>query len=359
VRSVGSIMLAALAILACAAPAAAQLPPGHPELDGPFMRLNLQRPELVVEIPVRWEGAAPDAWSVTVWQPGTLPGPDRPGATERLIARGAGTGAPTGDVLAAVVDPEWRWRLLATPDREVQVRWTWTSGGSADRDEWLRLLSMFTNAGRSDGGMRFAPRPNTVPIFTGSGDLGAPPNPYWVNLGKLVSKRLGKATFLAGGRLRPTVKLPWVVPWEGASVLKGRVVDVRGRNPNFGVVVYSGSSRPRDKEGAGATITARLTPKGRRLARRVGAASLAARLATGGLVDFDHRPIRGEAPISTWVPIDTCFRDDLRPKRHPCAQTCPRFPGMPTGYLMFTALGGVYGSTTCAKGAPLPPDPMG
>jgi hypothetical protein len=146
---------------------------------------------------------------------------------------------------------------------------------------------------------------------------------------------------------------------EGASTLKVRVLFPHGHNPGFGIPVYAGGAHPPDREGAAVKVTARLTKKGRRLARAHGARKLAAKLGSAGIADYWRNPIRGEAPERTWVPIGTCFHDYQRPRSFPCAQTCPPFPGMPTGYLMYTALDMVYGSTTCRRGAALPPVPMG
>jgi hypothetical protein len=346
-------------LVATAAPAGAQMPPSEPVLDGPYMRFNLQRPELAVEVPAHFEGGAPESWSVSIWRPGGLPDPDNPGTTEQLIARGSGVGAPPAELVVPAVDPEWRWKLIGQNDMQTDVRWTWTVGGRPYSTEWDAGLSMFTNSGRSAGGAGGPPLPGRVPIYTGGGSLDAPPDPYVVNLGEAVSDRLDASSFLARGRLRAKLRLPWTVPWEGASKLKVRVLFPRGRHPGFAVPVYAGSSRPPDREGATVAVTARLTPKGRRLVKALGARKLAARLGTAGIADYWRRPIRGESPERTWVPIGTCFRDSQRPKSFPCAQTCPPFPGMPTGYLMYTALDIVYGSTTCTKGAPLPPVPMG
>jgi hypothetical protein len=358
VRTLRAALLTLVALFATATAASAQMPP-RPMLDGPYMRFNLQRPELAVEIPMHFEGGAPESWTVSIWRPGFLPGPDSPGTTEELIARGSGVGAPPAEIAVPSVDPEWRWKLVYQADMETYVRWTWTVGGTTHKTEWLETLSMFTNAGRSAGGADGPPLPGRVPIYTGDGALNPPPDAYFADLGKAVSDRLDASSFLARGRLRKTVKLPWTVPWEGASKLKVRVLFPRGRNPGFGVPVYAGSIRPPDQDGATVAVTARLTPKGRRLATAMGARKVAAKLGTAGIADYWRRPIRGEAPERTWVPIGTCFHDYQRPKRLPCAQTCPPFPGMPTGYLMYTALDSVYGSTTCTKGAALPPVPMG
>jgi hypothetical protein len=132
-----------------------------------------------------------------------------------------------------------------------------------------------------------------------------------------------------------------------------------GRNPGFGIPVYKGSTRPPDQEGAAVSVKVKLTPRGRALARRIGARRFAKTLGKGGIADYWTQPIRAEAPEMTWVPIGTCFHDYQRPKSAPCAQTCPAFPGMPTGYLRYTTFGDVYGSYRCTKGDALPPVPMG
>ena len=358
-RTLRAAFLALIAAAATATSAAAQAPPSEPVLDAPYMRFNLQRPGLAVEMPVHFEGGAPESWSVSVWRPGGLPGPDDPGTTEQLIARGSGVGAPPAELVVPAVDPEWRWKLVYQADMQTYVRWTWTVGGASYRTEWLEWLSMFTNSGRSSGGPGGPPLPGRVPLYTGQGSLNPPPDAYFVNLGKAVSDRLDASSFLARGRVRAKLELPWTVPWEGASKLKVRVLFPRGRNPGFAVPVYAGSTRPPDREGATVRVTARLTPAGRRLVKAIGARKLAVKLGIAGIVDYWRRPIRGEAPERTWVPIGTCFHDYQRPTNFPCAQTCPPFPGMPAGYLMYTALDIVYGSTTCTKGAALSPVSMG
>jgi len=53
------------------------------------------------------------------------------------------------------------------------------------------------------------------------------------------------------------------------------------------------------------------------------------------------------------IPTGSCFPSYDLDKGYPCKQTCPPFPGMPKGFVIFSAIGEVYGSYTCQKGAPL------
>lgn len=354
-------LLSALLLLAVlAGPARAQsIPPGStPQLGGPFMRLNLQAMDMAVEFPASFPGGDPDQWVASVYRPGTLPGPFNPGAPEKLIARGAGAGRPATFSLP-VLDPEWRWVLVRVPDLQVYVDWTWTIGGVTYRARWLEFLSMFTNAGRSQGAFGdFGAPPGSVPIYAGPGSINSPPDAFEVALGHAVSDRFDASSFLAGNRPRGSLRLPWTVPWEGSSRLTVLVKFPNGRNPGFGIPVYEGTTRPPDKEGARVSVKVRLTSRGRRLARALGARAFAKKLGTRGIVDYHTRPIRAEEPERTWVPIGTCFHDHQRPKAFPCSQTCPPFPGMPKGYLLYTALDSAYGSETCTKGEALPPVPM-
>jgi len=160
------------------------------------------------------------------------------------------------------------------------------------------------------------PLPGRVSPYTSDGYLSPPPDAYFPNLGKAVSNLLDASSFLARGRLRAKLKLPWMAPWEGASTLKVRVLLPRGRYPGFGVPVYAGSTRRRDQEGA----TGRLSFGHRnvvdqitaiahgRLRRPIGAARrfappvTAPKAAGGGRSQGDPSPAVGEAKLAGAVP---------------------------------------------------------
>jgi hypothetical protein len=154
------------------------------------------------------------------------------------------------------------------------------------------------------------------------------------------------------------VKVPWTVPPEGASSVKVAVKFPKGRNPYFGIPVYSGSASP-GAPGAKPQIKVKLTPKGRQLVKQLGAGKVAAKLGSAGIVDYDWQPDKpGWGRRTLYAPIGTCFHDYQRPESFPCSQTCPPFPGMKKGYLMYTTLESVYGSDTCTKGAPTTAVPL-
>ena len=333
---------------------------GHAKLD-----LNLQAPEMTADLSMHWQGGEPESWTVSLWRAARQGSYLAAAAPPMEIARRSGTGATTGRLPLPVVDPEWRWRFLSYSEfGPLELRIQWRSEG---RDHEVRdtqaHLWLFTNAGRSlgaDDGSSVAPPGGMTPIYNGIGDLTYPPDPYWVRLGAQVAKDFEAKTFLAGGRLRPTVRISWEVPPSGARRVRADVVDSPRKGPAWGAAVYRSANVAPGAPGTTTTLTARLTPKGRALARKVGARRLAARLAATGVVTFFHEPLPGdEGPQKTYVAMGARMRDSQRPKGYPLTQTCRPFPGMPSGFAVFDLLGSVYGSYSCVKGAPLTPVPMG
>jgi hypothetical protein len=213
--------------------------------------------------------------------------------------------------------------------------------------------------------MRWPPEPalpGHFAIFTGEGFAGAPPDPDYAEYGKLAHRVTSPSTFRRHRKLRRTAVVPFLMPLEDARTLAAKVRYVRKRGPAWGTTVYArklsvpGAAQP----GARLDVRTRLTPAGKRLARRLGARKLARALAEHGVLDMTSTSTNTSYPFTKiYVPMGTCFTDAQRPHGHPCAQTCPRFPDMPTGYLIFGALGRMWGSQVCKRGDPLPPEPMG
>jgi hypothetical protein len=150
------------------------------------------------------------------------------------------------------------------------------------------------------------------------------------------------------------------VPPLGATSGRANIEDVPRATPRDSVVVYKGkrSIAAGAAPNSRADIHTRLTPAGRKLAKRLGARKLAARLASGGRIWLISRQPRSMNPLQRLpVPMGNCFADDQLDPGYPCKQTCPPFPHMPTGYVIYATLGQTYGSPTCTKGAPLIPWP--
>jgi hypothetical protein len=350
-----------VAILVIAAPASAQSPADPPQVTSDGLRMNLQAADLTIQFAAQFPGGPPDSWTASVIRPARRDTADQLGWPDTELARGSGFGGP-GEYALPVTDPEWRWRFIATLDQEVFLRWTWTEGGETFSTSQLVFLSMWTNTGKSAGqprvGPGFAEIPGSVPIFMPRDPdeiLIAPPEPEFVAIGRAVSDGLGASSFRSGRKLRTSVQVPWTLPPGLAKTLKVKVKYPRGRNPGFGIPVYTATVSPPATAGAQAPVKAKLTPRGRTLVKQLGAKKVAARMASAGAVEFWWQPIRLQAPRTLYTPIGTCFHDYQRPARSPCSQTCEAFPGIPKGYLMYTVHEHVYGSDTCRKGDPLPP----
>jgi hypothetical protein len=352
--------LAVTAALATAGPAWA-IPP-HPVCDEQFMTINLQRPAPAVEMPLHFEGGQPDgSWTIVIDMPGSLGGTTRDGkpVPERELARLVGSG-PMQDPVVPIADPDWRWRLLDGGDVFTYVEITWTTGGATytsggDGCGWLRTTT--------DRGPYWPEPalPGHFPIYTGAGYAAAPPDPDYEAYGKLAHRVTRPSTFRRRRKMRRTAVVPFLMPLEGARTLAAKVRYVGRRGPAWGTAVYARKLSIPDavQPGARLDVRTRLTRAGRRLGRRLGAKKLAGALAAHGVLDMTSTSDNESYPFTKiYVPMGTCFTDPQRPRSHPCAQTCPPFPHMPTGYLIYGALGRVWGSETCTKGDPLPPEPM-
>jgi hypothetical protein len=337
----------------------------QPVYDGPRMKLNLQAPELVVEVPMHFENGDPDTWTLSVVYGASLSGGPRGEPIPELkIARSSGAGAVRNPSLP-VLDPELRWRFIGNIDMPVRLVITWTSGGQTRTWEEGDFLSMYTNRGRSHGGNDYTPQPGVqrFPIYTGEGTLKAPQDPYYAHMGKLVRSATSPKTFVSGGRVRRSVVVPYLVPPESADYVQANVTYVTKRGAAYGTIVFAGrSTRSKGKaRDVRVNVTTRLTRAGARLAAQLGARRLAAALASRGMIAFNSLSTihRNEGQTQLWVPMGNCFSDHNSPESRPCSQTCRPFPGMPTGYLIWGALEGVWGSYTCRRGAPLDPEPTG
>jgi hypothetical protein len=190
-----------------------------------------------------------------------------------------------------------------------------------------------------------------------------PPVPYYSALGKLVRAQMSARTFAAGNGLRTRAIAPFAVPPRDAKRVSAEIVYV----PPSGAetVVYRGSARIPSAlaPGAHVRVPTRLTVDGVRVAHRLGVRKLARAMKSSGYVFFTSTgglALGGDtAPEMIQVPMTSCFRVADGGPKHPCVQTCPRFPDVQVrGYLVYTALGDVYGSPTCSPGTPLVPWPM-
>ena len=260
------------------------------------------------------------------------------------------------------ISPEWRWDLLPLPYAGLRVYTTLASaGGSQTVMDEVELVAR-------DGTRQYNP---TVPgkfggawagFPSGSGLL-VPPDAGYAALGALVRSGTKTTTFAVGARPRTRAVVPFKVPPRDAKRVTADVTYV----PPVGAesVVYHGTATIRSAlaPGAHVSVPTRLTPAGVELARRLGAKRLAAALKSSGYIFFTSSGGLAHggdtAPEMIEVPMSSCHRHVSAVPRHPCAQTCPHFPDVQaTGYLVYTALGDVFGSTTCTRGAPLVSWPM-
>jgi hypothetical protein len=338
------------------ASAAAQSPI-TPVLDG-SLTLNLQAPMPAIDVPLHFQGGNPDNWTARVST--NLPVGTGDFTPEQDIARASGTGAVRNPSLL-LIDRNWRWNFLNSADMQVYLVVTWRSAGL--EHVWmppgdLPWLRMYTNRGLYDGGTGL---PGRFGIYTGLGSVIATPEPYYAALGRLAHDTTSPATFAKGRRsLRSTAVVPYAVRAAGTVALRATVEYVPRRRPRHSTVVYKGTRAIAATAQAGtrADVRTRLTRAGGRLARRLGAKKLAKALASSGRVWFISTSPNNDNPIERLaVPLGTCFADDQLDHGYPCRQTCPPFPNMPTGYVIYAELGVVYGSPTCTRGAPLEPWP--
>jgi hypothetical protein len=322
-----------------------------------YVELNIQATDLTAIVPCRIEGD-PGAWTIQLVRPAsTRSGPGELPYPEELIGSASGTG-PVSGIVVDVTDPEWRWRLIDTADAGLDVRLSWT-GGSWEFPPGVYLRVM-TDAGRSNGGTDFG-IPGTYPPYIGPGMVIRPPDPIYPELGRLLHPALSPSKFARRGAMRTKVTVPFLVGPMGNVNVVAAINYVPKSNPRRLVKVYTGRT-PIDRSvapGTPVTVRARLTSAGLQLAKRLGARKLAKSLESTGRVDFTSKTLfRGGLIEYVWVPVGTSFANDQLERGWPRAQTCPPFPGMPTGYAIYSAIGSVYGSSTCTRGEPLVPWPM-
>jgi hypothetical protein len=193
--------------------------------------------------------------------------------------------------------------------------------------------------------------------------LLVPPVADYAALGALVRSGTKTTTFAAGAQPPMRAVVPFKVPPRDAERVTADVTYV----PPVGdeSVVYHGTATIPSAlaPGARVSVPTRLTPAGAELARRLGAKRLAAALKSSGYIFFTSSGGLAHggdtAPEMIEVPMSSCFRNVQAAPKHSCSQTCPHVPGVQaTGFLVYTALGDVFGSTTCNRGAPLVPWPM-
>lgn len=359
-----TLLLAALITTPAAAQSAYPSLEPDPAAPLPTLRLgSLQALDPAITFSANWSGGTPETWSVRVVQPRFREAQDHRERPERLLGQGSGSGATTSFALP-LADQALRWEFLPITDIYVEAHWTWTEGGQTREAMWGGdlFLSMYVDAGRSGGALHGTGGPqihNSHPVWTSpdpEAALAEPPAPDWVAFGKAVSQGLGASSFRSGRRLRPSAQVPWTVPPEGSSDVKVTVKFPKGRNPGFGIPVYTGGASPVGAPGTSAPIKVKLTAKGKQLVKRLGAGKVAAKLASRGIVSYDFQPNKaGWQRLLVFAPIGTCYYDHQRPSSFPCSQTCPPFPGQKKGYLMYTTTEIVYGSDTCTKGDPVPP----
>lgn len=279
--------------------------------------------------------------------------------TEHEIATISGTGP---FVPAIPISPEWRWDLLPLPYAGLRVYTTLVSGGGSQT-----IMNEVELIAR-DGTRQYNPH---VPRKFGGGWAGfpsgsalmVPPDAGYAALGALVRSGTKPATFAIGSRPRTRAAVPFKVPPRDAKRVTADVTYV----PRVGAesVVYHGAATIPSAlaPGARVSVPTRLTPTGVQLARRLGARRLAAALKSAGYIFFTSSGglAHGDdtAPEMIEVPMSSCYRSLQAEPKHPCSQTCPHFPDVQAaGYLVYTVLGDVFGSTTCTRGAPLVPWPM-
>jgi len=327
--------------------------------DDPFVKLNIQAETLTASASFHFEGADPGPWTMEVIRPAGFGsgGVDIP-YPESVLAQGSGAGHVSGALLD-VPDPEWRWKLLVTADTPVRISWTLPGGVEigCDQDTYLRVMA---NAGRSDGGSPMLAVPGMVPIYTGPGNLAGTLDPSYPALGRLVHAAVPASKILRRGAMRSKVKVPFLVHPVGSSSVQAVINYVPRRNPRAPVEVYSGRiAIGQLAPGTRVSVATRLTRAGQLLAKRLGAARLARALRSTGRVDFTGKTRSPGGGVEVvWVPVGTSFPNDQLDRGWPSAQTCPAFPGMPTGFAVYSAIGLVYGSYTCRRGDPLVPSPM-
>lgn len=340
-----------LVLFAAMAPAAGA--ESYPDFGGDF-RLNLQAPQLAAELPASFQNGTPDTWTVTLSLDKGYADYDQGGEAPQRMGQASGTGQPASPIRIPV-DPSWRWRWMTGGSRYIVLEWTWTEGGQTYQDRATGiLLTTYTDEGKYSS----LPMPGFYGLYEGENSISDAPGAWLTALGHAVSDRYDASSFRSGARLRKSVQLPWIAPWDGGPSVRVRVLYPKGRNPNFGIPVYATTLAVPDQPGATFTATAKLTRRGRRLVKRLGARKVAAKLGSRGVVDYQRQPVRSPDAQLIWVPIGTFLHDYQNPKSNPRAQTCEPFPGIPSGYLMYTTIDTVYGSDTCTKGDALTPIPL-
>jgi hypothetical protein len=275
------------------------------------LTMNLQAPTLGVKVPMHFEGGVPDSWKVEVTADLPIANVLIPPAV--VIARATGTG-PVRDPVVPLLDQDWRWRFLNTPDVQVDIRVSWTSG--ADHGEWsdFPFLNMMTNRGRYDGG---EPLPGRFGIYHGLGYIDITPYPHYRAFGLLVHEETKPATFAKGHAMRGMTTVPYVIAPPGATKVRATVEYVPRRRPDDTTVVYRGrralhGARP----GARRDVRVRLTAAGRKLAARIGARKLARTLTTSGRLWFTST-VPGDVPELLAVPMGSCFADNQLEHAYP------------------------------------------
>jgi hypothetical protein len=279
---------------------------------------------------------------------------------EHEVVTVSGSGATVPPI---AIGPEWRWYLLPLPLVGLRVYTTVAAGGTpASTMQEVELVARV-------GSRQYDP---TAPRnkfgggwrgFPSGAALMVPPPPDYEALGSLVREATSPATFVAGAGLRVHPSVPFMVPPRDATSVAADVVYVPPAGPE--TVVYHGTSRIRSAlaRGSRVDVPTRLTPAGIRLAGRLGVRSLARSLASSGYIFFTSTGGLAHggdtAPEMIEVPMGSCYRNVTAAPKHPCRQTCPRCSEVQApGYMIYTAIGDVYGSSTCRRGAPLVPWPM-
>lgn len=315
-------------------------------------------PNLEVELSADIPPAPTDTWTIKLaWGPADSEEFGLP-RTEHEIAKISGAGS---SVPRIPIGAEWRWYLMPLPLVGLRVYTTVTSGGRTQTT--MQEVDLVAR----EGARQYNP---TVPGKFGGAWRGyphgaalmVPPVPYYSALSKLVRSRMSAGAFAVGNGLRTRVSAPFSVPPRDAKRVSAEIYYVP---PSGGdTVVYRGSARipAALAPGARVRVPTRLTLDGVRVAQRLGVRKLARALKSSGYVFFTSAGGAAHggdtAPEMIEVPLTSCFRIVNGAPRHPCVQTCPHFPDVQGGYMVYTAIGDVYGSYTCSRGAPLVPWPM-
>lgn len=344
---------------------AAQLVDGY---NGP-LTLNLQATDMTFHVPLQFARAElvgsqvnmvpadADTWEVQVIEPGSLGGGTGIVTPEHVLAQLAGSGhVPDGGVDVPVIDQEVRWRWLNQDAMKIYVDTAWTSGSNSHahgepRQHALVPLELSVNAGRYHG--------NTEPprLYTKPGFLDIPPDPYYEELRATVHDGTSPSTFAARSKMRKIISVPFKIPPRGAKKITATVDYVPPKDARNSLVMYRGAMNvpASRKPGDVVNLKMRIQFRGMTMGAALGAKKLAANLAEHGrLFSTTFFRIGREATREMIeIPTGNCFPGYDLDKGYPCSQPCPPFPGMPNGFVRFSAIGQVYGSYTCKKGAPL------